>query len=371
MATLSRHRSGRKAGRYYVDYTYLAPNGRRRRARVSLETTDEAVAQARFAEWLAANAAEDRAEVERAKAGQAPRIKRDPEIRELCLWYTDELQAARGNAPSTRDDNRRFHKHFCDWLERQGVIRYSELLSRPYAIDSYVKHLMQSLKPNTVRMRMQRIRAVFRNAHLRGMIERLPLAEWPMPKESGPKLDETITSEEFDAVLAAIPEQHHLKNAITLMAYVGCRPSDVAALEWRHVDLKERTVSFLQKKTGGYVSIPLSDPAYAALVAERAKFRSGPRVFRDRRGEPAESHHISKTLLYYSNKILGKNITPKAFRQFVVTDLAEAGLDGSEIRLVTGHLSSAAEAYQKRRKSRARAAAEAFAARRGARSSSK
>jgi integrase len=362
-----------KQGAWIVDYYYRAPDGRRLRRREQIPVADAEEAAVWLEGWQRRRGPES---VAADAAGT--RIHRDPTIAELARWYVDELQVARGDAESTRAGNRQMFGLFVAWMRGQGVERASQLQARPHLLDSYLAYLLRDyahgphvpprkgVAVGTARTHLSKIKALFVAAHRRKLVPDTPCADWPMPRapEAG-AADDTITADELAALLAWFRDRGHpLRNVITYLAYVGCRPSDAVALRWEHVDLERRRVTFTQRKTGRTVRVPLTAPVLAALAEERLRHASTGLVFRGNTEERLTVGAIKSAMQWACKQIGCRRITPRHLRQFVVTDLLEAGTDRDHIRLITGHTSNAIRAYEKRRQDRAREAAEAFAARR-------
>jgi integrase len=360
-------------GAWIIDYYYRAPDGKltRRREKIDAHSAEEAAVALEV--WRRGRG-EDAAAQDAADGGR--RIARDPTIADLARWYVEELQVARGDVDRTRDENRRRLKMFADWLTPHGVTRYSQLAACPHLLDGFASYLRTQapsrngrigLAQNTVRLHMIVIKAVLTAAHKRKIVADLPWVDWPIPRALPPATDETITPEEFRGIIDHLTEiNHRMRNAILYLAYIGCRPSDVCALTWEQVDLDRRVVRFVQRKTKQPLTVPLSEPVRAALLEEQMLHRPGPFVFRACRGGPLTEAAISGILVYYAHKLFGRAIRPRAFRQFVTTDIVDAGGDLETVKLLTGHKSRSAEAYLKRKMDRARDAADAFAARRKA-----
>jgi integrase len=58
------------------------------------------------------------------------------------------------------------------------------------------------------------------------------------------------------------------KGLILLGFYTGARLSDLASLEWRNVDLAEKTITFVQRKTGAKVIVPIHPQLVEYLLAQ-------------------------------------------------------------------------------------------------------
>lgn len=352
MAKLSQHTTGRKAGIWYIDCTI---NGRRAKKALG---RDEIVARQRYAQLVATLELE-------AEARRQSSTQEDPALQRLADWYVEELMAARGNRESSRDLNHRKLKRWVVWCNARRIETYGDLCNQVTAIDAYAAHLLETLAPSTTRQHLATIKAVLDQAERRKLVQhRFALTDWPRPRVAPTTYDVTLTVDQFHAILAAVGTYYpHYLDAVTFLAYVGCRPSDVAALRWSSVHFLTQTAEILQVKTAQPVTIQLAPQAVAALRrAWKSREPGQTHVFTCQTGGPLTTNALS-CMLYRVAKKLGHPCNARLFRQYIATDLLEHGADRETIRLITGHRSHALEAYLKRRSARARVAVEAFAER--------
>jgi integrase len=366
VATLRKDPNGKGKGEWWVDHTYRLPDGTRHRERFKLKAATEAEALVLFEAWKA-DEGKEKPQYEQRKRAKAPVLKQDPTIAELCRWYVEDLQVARGDGYETLRNNRRYFDHFVAYLKGEGVDRVSQLTARPYLVTSYVKELRQitygknpkRIDETTVETRIKKIRAVFRNALEQKLIKEAPVTAWPKFKRKTPSLDTIDTAAFLSAVDRMKEKNPRWANAIVYLAHIGCRPIDVAELTWEAVNLDERTVAFRQSKTADPVKIPLSDDAYEALLSEHRRAVQSPFVFTNPKGRPIRDPNLlTKVLQYHCG------IDCRDFRQYTVTMLAELGYDNETIGLVTGHKSEVVEVYKKRRMERAKRALDDLSAHR-------
>lgn len=346
----------RADGAYYVDYAVPdpQPGGRvaQRRVRVLLAGPED------FDEWV-----EERIPAQAAAwlAPQAPRLgEGDPLLRDLFGWYVESVQVARGDTEGTRDQNRVILRRFADWLAARDVLTAGELAEQAHLVESYAAHLATGKRAGTVKKELAIIRAVFRIAAERGVIPAEPVrGRWPVPKAPDTVYEGALTPAEFQALLARLKDgtrnvngvaakgQSSLYNLVRFMAHVGCRPSDACGLLRKRVDLDgdEPTALIRQHKTGKLVAVALSAPAVAAVRDELARGVRSEYVFTDRRGRPVNPQTLYTSLAWHCAKLGLRHITPRMFRQGVVSLLLASGVDQEYVQRITGHRSDAIGAY--------------------------
>jgi integrase len=87
---------------------------------------------------------------------------------------------------------------------------------------------------------------------------------------------ETLSEEQEKALLLASPP--YLRELITFAINTGLRTSDIFNLRWEEVDIEQRRLKKIVKKSAKPLSLPLNDAAFAVIEA-RAAVMSGPYVF--------------------------------------------------------------------------------------------
>nr|WP_321465683.1 site-specific integrase [uncultured Desulfobulbus sp.] len=90
-----------------------------------------------------------------------------------------------------------------------------------------------------------------------------------------PKYDNRVTdylsSEEIGELVAYIKSWKNFRaaNVILFALYTGRRKGEITNLEWRDVDLENRTITCRQTKNGRTLSFPLNEKAYEVILAAK------------------------------------------------------------------------------------------------------
>ena len=340
-ATLRRFTDGPKRGRYFVDYWLPAPGGKRKRkrpefawcehdARVSFETF--------VADCIPPDVADALASIAYAPVSDAPTIA------EILAWYVRDVMPARGYTQRTRDQNTVIFRRFTNWCKAQDLVTVEDLANRQQAADSFINYLAsQNLKPSTIRRDVSKLRAAFRAAVQREMIDREPVREWPRPAVPEQRMD-MLTPEEFHKLLDRFRDTGSSFYAVfRFIAFTGCRPSDACGLRWQDVDLDARAAVIRIQKTRKLVAIPLVGEILDAVKSEQGL--NAEWVFTNRRGRRLNPGLLCTMLRYQSKIAIGRPVGPKLFRRNVVSLLINAGADRDHVRALTGHRSDAIAAY--------------------------
>jgi integrase len=107
------------------------------------------------------------------------------------------------------------------------------------------------------------------------------------------KRERFLTKEEIKRLLTALDnsENQIAANAIKLLLFTGTRKNEILTLEWKHVNLKEKSFYLPMTKNGEPRTVVLNDIAVDVLVKmEGYKVAGNPYVFPSRKG--SVSGHI-------------------------------------------------------------------------------
>ena len=108
-----------------------------------------------------------------------------------------------------------------------------------------------------------------------GYIERNLIDKMPVPNAEHREI--TILADEFERMLAAIPDLA-FRDLVTVTWETGCRPQESLRVEARHVDLKRKRWMFPKSEAKGKRQpriVYLTDAAYEITVRRLKEFPSG------------------------------------------------------------------------------------------------
>jgi integrase len=227
-------------------------------------------------------------------------------------------RTGRGIRPDTlagyADELRRFAvPHF-------GRMRLAEV--EPRDIKAYVTELSRrGFAPNTVRLALAPVRAMFATAVEEGLIRSNPASGIRLPSRplTGDEDDEdrvkALSEEELARVIEAVRPEWRL--FVTFVAHTGMRISEAIAVRWSDVDLEAGRVHVRRrwfagtyappKSRFGKRQIPLSPDLAEALARRRDAFRpaADELVWPNRSGNPLDPPNILSRVLKPAGQAAG------------------------------------------------------------------
>ncbi|WP_169978705.1 tyrosine-type recombinase/integrase [Tautonia rosea] len=183
------------------------------------------------------------------------------------------------------------------------------------------------------------LKTAFRWARNAEMIEKDPLEGMAKPSRKL-RRDRVITTEQARTLLGAI-RSPVARDYFEFLFLTGCRPSEAAALEARHLDRARRLaildVHKTKRKTGADRVIPLTDAAFA-IVSRLADLHPEGPLFRTPRGRPWNRFAIRQQMMAARVKAgLGAEAVAYGFRHAFATDALERTGDMASVAAVLGH----------------------------------
>ena len=119
--------------------------------------------------------------------------------------------------------------------------------------------LARDLSRNSANLAVKTLRVCLGSAFKQGLVTSNAASKVDKLKARGENQRRPFTLKEIARVLTAAEGSEW--HGLTLLGlYLGARLSDCAKLTWRSVNLETETVSFVAKKTGGRLAIPMAKP---------------------------------------------------------------------------------------------------------------
>lgn len=154
--------------------------------------------------------------------------------------------------------------------------------------------------------------------------------ESPIRKQR--RLPRPAPSEAVRAGLAC--DERTVRLAVACAALAGLRISEVAALEWQHVDFEAHTVTVLHGKGDKDRVVPLT-PRLAQLLSDGGRRRLGP-IFPGRFGGSADARWLSQMVAEWMREH-GHDVTAHQFRHWYATQIYQATKDLILVQQLMGH----------------------------------
>jgi integrase/predicted DNA-binding transcriptional regulator AlpA len=217
-------------------------------------------------------------------------------------------------------------------------------------ISAFRAGLRKKLAASTSNIILSKVALMLRFARKMRAIETVPIFErLPEPRRR-PK---EVYSEEQIAAMMAVARRHGTDALVILLLALdaGLRVSEICALEWRDIDLKEGTVLIQRSVYEGVVQTPkgtigklaLTRALREALEAHRLEANHGPLVVyrRPSQNKPVTSPHNPGTIWTVLGRIqaeLGlKKAGPHLLRHTALTRLANLGASVYVVQSVARH----------------------------------
>ena len=204
----------------------------------------------------------------------------------------------------------------------------------------------RGLKAGTRRQAAIVVRSILsRYAVEAGLLATAPVLP-SMPRQ-GAKLPATMTSAEFDAVLAASLPEHRL--AFIVAADAGLRAGEVRGLRWCDVDMEQAHLTVRvaicrgvagPPKSGSERVVPLSARLLTALRAV-VPGKPGDRVCRTKYGEPWKEYGLSQAWRRTCDRAEVKRWRLHDLRHLFVSELFRGGTGAPTVQALAGHASLA------------------------------
>lgn len=182
----------------------------------------------------------------------------------------------------------------------------------------------------------------------------------PIPAKKIPRRSITPTERKY---ILAVANRHHGGLFIKIMLYCGLRPGEVAALQWRHINLKKRTILVQQavkrdgtigepKSTAGIRSVPIpalllpdlsaSSGAFSYVCLNMHENRYTKTAIRKMWENFVRELNIEMGCQVFRNKLLppyrvANDLTLYCLRHTYCTDLQAAGIPINVAKELMGH----------------------------------
>jgi integrase len=185
----------------------------------------------------------------------------DARFCDLCNEFLDDIQARRGD-----DTFSGYRYRLLRALRTIGTtVRVGEV--RRLHLTKIEQALTGNVSPTTIRDTIAAVQTVFHWAVRNDVIDNNPVARHPKPR--GRSRNRTITPEEFQMLLRAMPENPAFRRVLLALRMTGCRPKEIRTLQWPMVDLEQglwilhvhKTIT--TQRSPRPRMVPLPDPLWA------------------------------------------------------------------------------------------------------------
>lgn len=211
-------------------------------------------------------------------------------------------------------------------------------------VDRYVQAVGGSGKRPSLGSQRQRLtvaKSIFSWALGKGYVPSKPTDGAHCPKRPA-RLPKAVTDDELSAILAALTDgRAWMKPLFEFAALTGLRVSELARLEWSHVDFERRLLRIERQKNGKAQTQPM--PRSAAAVLERVEHRgpyvfTAPQAYAEVRRVDSWTKDVEDVFREAKDAAgISRRITPHGLRHRYCTKLAEAGASAFTIAAAARH----------------------------------
>lgn len=255
-----------------------------------------------------------------------------PRMKSVLARYLAEVTPTKKGVKQERNRIKQLQKSKLADMQLDKIT--SEVMSQ------YRDTRLQIVSANTVRIELALISVLFEQCRKEwGFALTNPVRGIRIPKPGKPRQRRLEEGEE-EALLAACrtSRAYYLHSFVVLAIETGMRCSELLALRWEHVNMKNRTAFLPDTKNGQSRTVPLSSRAGGAIQAlPRAisgkLFNSGYQSIHD-----AFKLAVTKAQATEAGNVTFlKGLRLHDLRHEAVTRLFEKGLNPIEVGMVSGH----------------------------------
>lgn len=154
----------------------------------------------------------------------------------------------------------------------------------PRDIEKYKIYLSQTLDPNTVNIRLKKLKRAFNVAVDWELLEKNPFEKISFLKVAHRTI-QFLPPEDFEKLISVVTEDQ-FKDIVLFAVTTGCRRAEITNLRWENVNLTMRFVTIqsdknFQVKAGRMRTLPIS-PFLMSVLERRFLKRKGAYVFHNR-----------------------------------------------------------------------------------------
>jgi integrase len=271
---------------WYGVYLVVSPGGQRRWVRKSTKKRKRSEAREILEAWQRT--------ADRAAVGNLDQAR----IREIVLETVERVTGKRTDSPTVAEWLERWIRNEKGAVAARTMMRYEQIVrdflssiggqaEAPFealSTDAILKFkerwLSGGRSPRTVNLTIKILKRPFKIALEEGLIDRNPVAAVRPIRTSSSKKG-VFRPEQIQQLLEVA--EGDWRGLILSGYFTGGRLVDLARLTWGDIDLSEKTITFVQRKTGSSVQIPIHQDLHEYLLelprSDRPKKPVFPKLF--------------------------------------------------------------------------------------------
>lgn len=234
----------------------------------------------------------------------------------------------------TKKDKRNMEgacRAFQNYMQQEGIKSLTMKQLSEAHVKGYADYLEGNHKGEGAASYFARFKKMLKQAMREKVLLTSPAAEITVKRDESIKKN-VLTLDEIKALAATDTANLELKGAFLFSCFTGLRWVDVKAMQWQHIDLKNRFLSITQAKTGINVTAPLHDTAIS-LLPEPGK----PQEFIY--DLPSHTGALKTLRAWVKRAGIDKDITWHCARHSFATNLITLKADVTTVSKLLGHTS--------------------------------
>lgn len=234
----------------------------------------------------------------------------------------------------TKKDKRNMegaYKAFKKYMDVEGVKSLTIKALSEAHVKGYADYLEASHKGEGACSYFARFKKMLKQAMREKVLQVNPAADISVKRDMSIKKN-VLTLDEIKALSNTETANDELKRAFLFSCFTGLRWVDVKALQWQHIDFRNRILSITQAKTGISVTAPLHETALS-LLPEKDK----PETFVF--DLPSHTGALKTLQAWVTRAGIEKDITWHCARHSFATNLITLKADVTTVSKLLGHTS--------------------------------
>lgn len=253
--------------------------------------------------------------------------------KELCSLFVIHAQS------TLKPNSAKFYKQFLDEFGEHAGMMDANAMS-PLVVTTYIE-THKDWGANTRAGAIKSIKRAWNWAAEEGRITNNNIQKVKLPR---PVRRESIPDDK-DFIKLVNTAEPHIKEVLVFLYLTGCRPTEAAMIERRHISLQNREIRFKigEDKTSGKTNkrrvIHLSDAALAHVKKIMDRGEPGT-LFKNTKGKAWTRYSIAKAVQRTRGRVKGgvsDDCIPYAFRHHWATDAIARGVSISSVAEMMGN----------------------------------
>jgi integrase len=230
-----------------------------------------------------------------------------------------------------------YHRALYSFLESTGDKKITFIGIKD--IDAYKQKKLQTIHPSTLNIYLRTLKAAFNKAVDWEILQRNPfrkVKQCPVPQ----KAPQFLTLDQFRALIRTVKEPW-MSQAIHLAVFTGMRRSEIANLQWKHIDFSRELIIIesdanFQTKTGKRRFLPMNSIVFR-LLQSMYQHRTGDYVIMLNE-KPIRTIWISRRFKQYIQRMeIDHSLHFHILRHTFASWLVQAGVPIYEVQALMGH----------------------------------